>query len=146
MIKDINNHNLNISTKIEEQAKKIDELVTRNEFLEEVAKKSDKQSMNNALNRKVNKSDLDMLLEKYADKSEIMQIKDNQINHSVTKVEFNTMDKKINEIRGFNDSILSFKEKINKLDEKQQSQTSIEAQFEEFKEKQSKLCLDRIEN
>lgn len=76
-IKDINNHNLNISTKIEEQAKKIDELVTRNEFLEEVAKKSDKQSMNNALNRKVNKSDLDMLLEKYADKSEIMQIKDN---------------------------------------------------------------------
>lgn len=102
--------------------------------------------MNNALNRKVNKSDLDMLLEKYADKSEIMQIKDNQINHSVTKVEFNTMDKKINEIRGFNDSILSFKEKINKLDEKYQSQTNIEAQFEEFKEKQSKLCLDRIEN
>lgn len=102
--------------------------------------------MNNALNRKVNKSDLDLLLEKYADKSEIMHIKDNQMNHSVTKVEFNILDKKINEIRGFNDSILSFKEKINKLDEKQQSWTNIEAQFEEFKEKQSKLCLDRLEN
>lgn len=66
-----------IYSKIDEISKKIDELVTKNEFLEELAKKSDKQSITNALNRKVNKSDLDMLLEKYADKNDIMQIKDN---------------------------------------------------------------------
>jgi len=44
--------------------KKIDSLVNRNELQEELAKKSDKQSINNALSRKINKSDLDMLLEK----------------------------------------------------------------------------------
>jgi len=71
------NQNQLIYSKIDEISKKIDEFVTRNEFLEELAKKSDKQSITNALNRKVNKSDLDMLLEKYADKSDIMQIKDN---------------------------------------------------------------------
>lgn len=116
-VKEMNNNQL-IWSKIEEMQKKMDELVTRNEFLEEVAKKADKQSMTNALNRKVNKSDLDMLLEKYADKSDIIQIKDNLINQCVTKLEFNELDKRITEIRGFNDSILSFKEKINKLDEK----------------------------
>lgn len=71
------NQNQLIYSKIDEISKKIDEFVTKNEFLEELAKKSDKQSITNALNRKVNKSDLDMLLEKYADKSDIMQIKDN---------------------------------------------------------------------
>jgi len=40
------------------------------------------------------------------------------MNQCVSKVEFNILDKRISEIRGFNDSILSFKEKINKLDEK----------------------------
>jgi len=44
--------------------KKIDDLVNKNEFLEELAKKSDKQSINNAMSRKVNKSNLYMLLEK----------------------------------------------------------------------------------
>lgn len=100
---------------------KIDDLVSRNEFLEEIAKKSDKQSMTNALNRKVNKSDLDLLLEKFVDKNEINTLNNTLKDEQVNKNEFDNLDKKVNEIRGFNDNILSFKEKINKLDEKYES-------------------------
>jgi len=101
--------------------KKIDDLVSKNEFLEEIAKKSDKQSVTNALNRKVNKSDLDLLLEKFVDKNEINTLNNTLKDEQVTKNEFDNLDKKVNEIRGFNDNILSFKEKINKLDEKYES-------------------------
>lgn len=101
--------------------KKIDDLVSRNEFLEEIAKKSDKQSMTNSLNRKVNKSDLDLLLEKFVDKNEINTLNNTLKEEQVNKNEFDNLNKKVNEIRGFNDNILSFKEKINKLDEKYES-------------------------
>lgn len=98
--------------------KKIDELVTRNEFLEEIAKKSDKQSMTNALNRKVNKSDMDLLLEKFADKNEVKNDFNNLRDESVKREEVQNLNMRVNEIRGFNDNLISFKEKINRLDEK----------------------------